>query len=205
MNIEKAKDIDIEHVALLHREYINTGFLSSLGSPFLKLIYQSMVSSNNAFCIVAIEKRNIIGFISGAIDVGGFYKDFLRMNFIKVSAILLPKILNLQFVKKIIETLLYPARKEQNLPEAELLGIVVDKNYRGEGIAQKLFKKLEEEFRSRDIKQFKIATGESLVRAQRFYESLGAEKAASIEVHRGQKTIVYVYRIVGKASPTEHC
>ena len=195
MNIEKAKDIDIEHVASLHREYINTGFLSSIGSTFLKLIYQSMVNSNNAFCIVAIEKRNIIGFVSGANDVGGFYKDFLRMNFIKASTILLPKILNLQFVKKIIETLLYPARKEQNLPNAELLSIVVDKNYRGKGIAQKLFEKLEEEFKIRNVNRFKVIVGSNLISASRFYEKMGGILYSEIEVHKDKKSQIYIWKI----------
>ncbi|HDY69138.1 MAG TPA: GNAT family N-acetyltransferase [Candidatus Scalindua sp.] len=193
MDIEKAKVIDIDHVASLHREYINTGFLSSLGSPFLKLIYQSMVNSNNAFCIVAIEKKNIIGFVSGAIDIGGFYKDFLRRNFIKASTILLPKILNFQFAKKIIETLLYPARKEQNLPEAELLSIVVDKNYRGKGIARKLFEKLEEEFKTRSVNRFKVIVGSKLISARRFYEKMGGILHSEVEVHKGEKSNIYIY------------
>ncbi|HDY69133.1 MAG TPA: GNAT family N-acetyltransferase [Candidatus Scalindua sp.] len=106
-------------------------------------------------------------------SLGLFLGQLRQVNFIKASTILLPKILNLQFVKKIIETLLYPARKEQNLPNAELLSIVVDKNYRGKGIAQNLFEKLEEEFRSRDIKQFKVVVGSDLKAACRFCEKMG--------------------------------
>ena len=195
MDIGKAKNIDIENVALLHREYINTGFLSSLGSPFLELIYQSMVNSNNAFCIVSKENNQIIGFSSGAISVGAFYKDFLMSNIIKASMILLPKILNLQFVKKIFETLLYPSRKEQNLPNAELLSIVVDKDYRGKGIAQKLFGKLEEEFRSRNIKQFKVIVGSKLIAACKFYEKMDGILYSEIEVHKGEKSRIFVWEI----------
>ena len=195
MDIGKAKNIDIENVALLHREYINTGFLSSLGSPFLELIYQSMVNSNNAFCIVSKDNNQIIGFSSGAISVGAFYKDFLMSNIIKASMILLPKILNLQFVKKIFETLLYPSRKEQNLPNAELLSIVVDKDYRGKGIAQKLFGKLEEEFRSRNIKQFKVIVGSKLIAACKFYEKMDGILYSEIEVHKGEKSRIFVWEI----------
>ncbi len=60
MNIEKAKNIDSEHVALLHREYIKTGFLSSLGLPFLVLLYRTMSNSDNAFCLVAKDNNKIV-------------------------------------------------------------------------------------------------------------------------------------------------
>lgn len=195
MNVEKAKDFEIENVACLHREYIKSGFLSSLGLPFLALMYRSMSNSDNAFCVVAKDNNLIIGFASGAISVGAFYKDFLRRNFIKVSMILLPKIFNIRFVKKIFETLFYPARKEQNLPKTELLSIVVDENYRGKGIAQKLFVKLEDEFRSRNIKQFKVVVGSKLIAACKFYEKIGGVFCTEVEVHKGEKSRVYVWEI----------
>ena len=195
MNVEKVKDFQIENVACLHREYIKSGFLSSLGLPFLALMYRSMSNSNNAFCVVAKDNNQIIGFSSGATSVGAFYKDFLRRNFIKTSMILLPKIFNIQLVKKIFETLFYPARREQNLPRTELLSIVVDKNYRGKGIAQKLFEKIEEEFRSRNIKQFKVVVGQKLVAACKFYEKMGGVFCAEVEVHKGEKSRVYVWDI----------
>ncbi len=195
MNTEEAKDIHIENVACLHREYIKSGFLSSLGLPFLALMYRSMSDSNNTFCIVAKDKNKIIGFASGAISVGAFYKDFLRRNFIKASLVLLPRVFNIRFVKKIFETLFYPARKEQNLPKAELLSIVVDEKYRGKGIAQQLFVKLEEEFRNKNIKQFKVVVGSKLIAACKFYEKMGGFFYSEIEVHKGEKSRVYVWEL----------
>ncbi len=195
MNVEEAKDIHIEGVASLHREYIKTGFLSSLGLPFLALMYRSVSNSNNAICLVAKVDGTIIGFSSGAISVSAFYKDFLRINFIKTSMILLPKIFNIQFVKKVFEILFYPARKEQSLPKAELLSIVVDKNYRGKGVAQKLFKQIEEEFRNKNIKRFKVVVGSNLIAACRFYEKMGGVFSAELEVHKGEKSSVYVWEI----------
>jgi hypothetical protein len=47
--------------------------------------------------------------------------------------------------------------------------------------------------RQKGIDTFRVATGESLVHAQRFYEKLGAKKVASIQVHQGQKSIIYIY------------
>ncbi len=194
MNVEKAKDPHFEKIAFLHREYIKTGFLSSLGLPFLTLMYHTMGNSNNAFCVVAKDNNKIIGFSSGTISVGTFYKDFLKRNFIRASMILLPKFFNVRFPKKMFETLFYPAMKEQSLPRSELLSIVVDKNYRGRGIAQELFRKLEEEFRSRNIKEFKVVVGSKLITACKFYEKMGGFFSTEIEVHKGEKSRVYVWQ-----------
>ncbi len=193
MIIEKAKAHHIEYIAFLHREYIKTGFLSSLGLPFLTLMYYTMSNSHNAFCVVAKDKDKIIGFSSGTISVGMFYKDFLKRNFIKASMMLIPKFISVRFIVKIFETLFYPARKEQNLPKSELLSIVVDNNYRGKGIAQKLFRKIEEEFKRRNIKQFKVVVGSRLFAACRFYEKMGGVFSVEAEVHKGEKSRAYTW------------
>ncbi len=193
MNVEKAKSLHIEKIAYLHRENIKTGFLSKLGLPFLTLLYYTMSNSANAFCVVAIDNNKIVGFSSGAICISAFYKDFLKVHFLKASMILLPKVLNFRFLKKMIETLFYPARKKQNLPMTELLSIALDKNYRGKGIAEQLFGKIVEEFRSRDIKCFKVVVGSELIAARKFYEKMGGVFCTEIEVHNGKKSRVYVW------------
>ncbi len=63
---------ECKDIARLHAEYIKTGFLSSLGKDFLGLLYESVVSSNHAFCIVAKDGDKVIGFISGTTDIGKF-------------------------------------------------------------------------------------------------------------------------------------
>lgn len=111
MNIEKSKTGDHTQIAALHQKHINTGFLSSIGLPFLTLLYTSMTTSKNAFCFVSREDEKIIGFISGAINVGAFYKEFIKRHFFTACFIFSPKILNSVFLKKIFETLLYPVKK----------------------------------------------------------------------------------------------
>lgn len=70
-----------------------------------------MTTSKNAFCFVAREEEKIVGFISGAINVGAFYKGFIRRHFFTACFIFDPKIFKLVFLKKIFETLLYPVKK----------------------------------------------------------------------------------------------
>lgn len=196
MLIRKLEQKDVTEIAGIHVKEIPSGFLSSLGISFLKLIYQSMVRSEDSFCIVAEENGRIIGFVSGTIGIGKFYKEFFKKNFIKAGMILFLKALNPQFAKKIFETLFYPARKEQTkLPNAELMSIVVDKKYQGKGVSKDLFKRLVQEFKKRGIDKFKVTVGSNLVAACKFYEKMGGILHLEIEVHKGEKSRVYVWNI----------
>ena len=90
----------------------------------------------------------------------------------------------------------YPSKKEmQILPKAELLDIALLKKYQGRGLAQNLFREFSSSLYEVGIEEFKITIGEDLLQAQRFYEKLGATKSGTIEVHKGQKTLVYIYKM----------
>ena len=119
---------------------------------------------------------------------------FIR-NIFRASLCLIPKILRPGIFKKIFETLLYPVKKDSDLPKAELLSIVVDETYRGKGISQRLFNKLTEEFKKDGIEKFKVVVGSNLLPACRFYEKMGGILHLEIEVHKGEKSRVYVWEI----------
>lgn len=63
------------------------------------------------------------------------------------------------------------------------------------GLAKKLFKEFSDQLIKVGVLEFKITTGEQLKGAQRVYEALGAVETATIKVHKGQKTLVYIYKI----------
>lgn len=185
---------DINDVSVLHKKYINAGFLSSLGEDFLKLIYKSVNNSSNAFCFVAEEDGKIVGFVSGVLRVGDFYKEFLKNNFFMASVILIPKIINIRTIKKVFETLFYPMKKKKSLTDAELLSMVVGEGYQGKGVGQKLFDKLVEEFKRQDVKQFKVVVGAKLTKACKFYGKMGLALHSEIEVHKGELSKIYVWK-----------
>jgi ribosomal protein S18 acetylase RimI-like enzyme len=195
MKIRKLRLVEVDQVAKLHQTYIGRGFLSTLGSNFLARLYGSMLASENTFCIVACDGPHIAGFVSGSKHVAVFYKQFILSNFISVGVILLPKIFSLTTVKKIVETLLYPLKKKLDLPDAELLSIVVDEPYRGQGVSRELFHALVYEFASRSINHFKIVVGDHLTAACRFYEQMGCVLHSELEVHVGEKSRIYVWGI----------
>lgn len=188
----------LKNVVRIHRTEISQGFLSSLGDNALLLLFSHASESQFGRLLIAKDNESgkIIGFLLGTIDTGAFYKDFLFKKFLKAVFTLAPKLLSFEKVRKIFETLFYPTKEElKTLPKPELLDIAVCKEYQGTGVAQLLFQKFSENLHAIGIDRFKITTGESLATAQRFYQKLGAENAGEIEVHKGQKTIVYIYNI----------
>ena|SRR3989338_4141153 len=185
---------DCRQVAELHKTNINIGFLSLLGVPFIKLIYQSMVGSDAAFCIVAESDNKIVGFVSGAMNLSAFYKKFARDNFFKASLLLLPKMLKPNNFKKIYDVLFYPD-KTHDLPDAEFLSLVVEERYRTKGVALKLLSALINDFKVKGINKFKQLVALKLPHFNKFYEVMGATFHSDRTIYKDEKWRVYIWEI----------
>lgn len=179
-------------IAQIHKREIKEGFLSSLPLVFLKKLYTCVIK--NDFCVLAKEGNEVIGFIAGTMDVAKLYSFFLKRYLFYSVFILFPKVFNLLSLKKITETLFYP-KYEKELPKAELLTIAVKKDFQGQGIAKKMFEVFILEMETRKTKVFKVLVGEKLKPAISFYEKSGFELLKETEIHKGQKSRIYIYKI----------
>ncbi len=199
---------DLQGVVRVHRAELSEGFLSSLGDGALGILFDHAATSRFAVLLVAKKRDSgeVIGFLLGTTNTSRFYEDFLKRYSLKALLIVGPKLFSLKRLYKVAETLLYPSRDAvKDLPPAELLDIAVGKSSQGLGIGQELFHAFCDRLRKQQIGEFRITTGESLAQAHRFYERLGATRASNIEVHKGQKTFVYLYslgRAPGDNQPT---
>lgn len=180
-------------MAEIHRNTITEGFLSTLGDRFLVLLYEVLASSGSAFAFAACEDGRVLGFIVGATDTGAVYKEFARRGGFRAFAALAPRLLSFGRLKRIAETLLYPSRKDDGLPEPEILNFCVRPEAQGQGVGAGLFNRLVEEFKAREVDTIRIVTGESQATAQAFYERRGARLAKTVELHKGTVSRVYVY------------
>jgi ribosomal protein S18 acetylase RimI-like enzyme len=186
-------DDEIKQVAELHVNFLNTGFLSQLGSGFLFYLYKAISKNIVADLIIAKKGKEVVGFITGASSLKPIYSYMIRHYFIQVLTNIMPHLFNPSKIKKIMEIVFY-SRTENNegsFSKAELLSLVVKKEARRIGVAKKLFDELSSQFKQKKLLEFKIIVGESLKGAQRFYENMGARKTGYIEVHKGKGSIVY--------------
>ena len=182
----------------LHLDEINSGFLSSLGEKSLDLLFSFSAKSGTAILLVARDSTTstIQGFLLGSYDTRKFYREFLKENILQSLFYVGPRILTPQRIRKVIETLLYPSKKEiKDLPSPEILDLVICKKSQGKGIGGALFREFTSILAQSGLNKFKITTGESLSDAHAFYEKMGATHDRNISIHTGQVTRVYLYQI----------
>lgn len=178
----------------IHKEEIHEGFLTSLGSGFLLKLYGCLAASSKAVVFVAVRDGQVVGFICGSINTSEVYREFIGRSGFAAGILLVPRLLSLSVFRKVIETLLYPARaSNQELPHSEILSFCVGRANQRQGIGKRLFCVLIDELRNHGVEQVKIVTGSSQIEAQQFYGSIGARRVAEIEVHKGSNSLVFVY------------
>jgi ribosomal protein S18 acetylase RimI-like enzyme len=192
---ERVKPMLKEHaadVAELHRVGIDTGFLSSLGSMFLRQLYKAVPSCPSGFGYVwqDVDGR-VLGFIACAESTGNVYKQSLVRRGVLMAFPLLRFLVRPSVIKRMYHTWKYPSQVGGDLPVAEVLSIVVSSDAAGKGVGKALMRASLEEFRRRGIAKVKVAAGADNEAANGFYRSCGFELAVTRE-HHGLPMNVYV-------------
>lgn len=184
-------------VVELHLAQLSGGFMTSLGERFLLEVFRNITRSSHGVALVALAPETgdtVEGFLCGATDTAKLYRDFVLRHGLKAGALAAPRLVSLGVFRKIFETLRYPAqRADLDAPAAELLDLAVVDAAKGTGLAQSLFDAFVAELAVRGHRSFRVTTGSALTRAHRFYEKQGAVRLGTIEIHRGESTVVYAY------------
>lgn len=183
-------------VAELHAANLEAGFLSTLGIGFLTVLYEAIDASEDSVLLVEEQAGRVVGFVSGCGRMAGVYRQLLKKP-LRLAGALLPSVWRPRRLWRIVETLRYSRgdASSDDLPDAELMSLAVAPEFRGQGIADRLYERLETYFRSRGVAAFKIMVGEQLAPAHRFYARRGARPAAETEVHSGAKSVIYVHSL----------
>ncbi len=196
IEIRKAEYKDTQEVAGLHQEFIKSGFLTSLGPSFLRILYKGIIGAENAFCVVAEKDGAVIGFACGTENISIFYRRFLIRIFFRLLPVFFSNIKRAAVLRKIFETVSYPRKAAVALPKAEWLSMVAMRDNEEGRISDRLFHKLVEQFRIRGIKEFKSIVGQSVIHSIKFNERMGGILyPETIEIHRGDKSNIYIFKV----------
>lgn len=188
--IIKLTQSDVNEAAIIHKKEL-PGFLSELGSNFLKKFYIASISVPEVFTFIYKDKGIIKGLVTGTESSYGLnkkiiYQDIIGFGYEFISYFAThPKAL-----VKMVNTTKYPGFQER-FPE--LLSIAVSRNYQREGIGKMLFAALAREFKKRGIKQFKISAYDRLP-SNGFYKKIGCRLDNSFDF-LGEKMNYYIYNI----------
>lgn len=172
-------------IAELHIEGINRGFISSLGIDFVTALYEAIAEDESCFGIVS-ENEEILGFVAFTKDINKLYKSIIRKKGLRFAFLLAKKMLSFKRIKKVFETLFYPSKvkdEDMNLPDAELLSIVVAPKARQMKQATQLVKKGLDYCHNHGINRVRVMVVADNEAANRLYQKCGFELAKQIDSH----------------------
>jgi ribosomal protein S18 acetylase RimI-like enzyme len=196
-NIE-FNDLQIEYakqVAALHIQCISTGFISSMGIDFVTALYEAIAQSEPSFGVVAVRDEKVLGFAAFTSNINELYRSIIWKKGLRFALLLAGRMLSLKRLKKIFETLFYPARiKNMNLPSAELLSIAVAGEEQRKGMAGQLIEKGLQHYKETAIEKVKVLIGADNKAGNKLYLKYGFEPAGQINNH-GVLSNIYVAQI----------
>jgi hypothetical protein len=191
---------EIATVAILYRRELPFSFLGSLDNEFLELLLTHIATNENGVIVLALDPdtKRVVGFDSVAVDMTRIYMSFLRQHGLRAFFMLASHILSLNRLRRMMETLFYPARRKAppNLPKAEGLALAIDRSYRGTLLATMLHQKMVEELRQRGIPAYKAFSHVSFHRTHAFFKKLGAKQVGTMEMHKGEESLIFVFQVL---------
>lgn len=201
LEIRAATAGDAAILARLHADSIDTGFLRTLGVGFLRHLYASMLRYEGATVLVASDPYGPVAFVSGVNDVGAFYSHFARTKGPIAGITAIPRLIRPSAWRKIWETARYDGDHQET--GAELLSMAVAPTYRRRGLGNALASRLLDDLAGSGIGRVKVVVGADNSGARSLYESAGFVAKATIEVHRGEQSIVLVSEREPSGIPAE--
>ena len=183
-----------QDAASLHIASIPSGFLPTLGLKFLSLMYRCIDEAASTILITKYNDDQLVGFVTGSVGTSSLYRSMLSHPFVLVFA-LLPVVFSIKKVRKIFSILSHSSGSVRaSYPAPELLTICVNSSFRRQGIADELYFKLCNDFKSKSVNEFVIIVGKALD-ANRFYLKQGATVVGQLQVHAGSDSNVFIQRV----------
>ena len=129
----------ISLLAVLHKSAFPRFFLTQLGLPFLRTLYNGYLEDENSGIIVAEDDGKLFGFIAYSNDYPSFYRGLIKKHIIKFGFCSLgAAIRHPSFIKRLFGA--FKKSKSVVKPEkyVELASICVDLKNEGKGIGSLL-------------------------------------------------------------------
>ena len=191
-NKKKKRRAIYKKIARLHKLSINQGFLSTLGEPFLALLYEAIDSDPNSILLTEEINGKILGFLAGGKNMKYVYLQMLRQSPRLITA-LLPEIIKPKKLIGMLELVWFLFKKKTNVETKmpELFSIAVLHSERSKGIAKRLYKSFSRGLSQNGESAFCILVGDNLDSAHQFYLKMGAVPIRRIYVHKGSSSTMY--------------
>lgn len=125
---------DAVFAASMHAKYIESGFLSGLGVPFLTWLYRAISGCRSGFGFVwEGPGGEILGYIACAESTGRLIREAMLGWGVLLLLALGLRVLRPSVLKGLVEAWSYPKRAAVGLPPAGVLSMAVSETARGKG------------------------------------------------------------------------
>ena len=190
------ENVIYRQIARIHIECLELGFLSTLGENFLTLLYESIDECPSSILLVEKDGDQVVGFIAGARSMRPIYFQLFR-RLPKLIWALRGIVFSPRKIWQIVEVILHSnsGSSWQRGASHELLSIAVSSNFRGKGIATKLYKRLEYYCAKRGVDSFCIFVGDDLKAAKLFYAKMGAIVVGECYLHSKKRSLIYLQKL----------
>ena len=195
-SIEEINPYLIKDIAELHKRAFPKFFLTQLGVPFLRTLYNGYMEDKDSGIIIAVNEGELMGFIAYSNDYPRFYKGLIKNHLIKFAFCSLgAAISHPSFIKRILGAFKKSESVVKEERYVELASICVDPTIESKGIGSALINYL------KSIVDFKTyayinletdADGNDSV--NKFYVKNGFELERTFTTTEGRRMNEYRYR-----------
>jgi ribosomal protein S18 acetylase RimI-like enzyme len=188
---------DALDVATLHVGTIDEGFLSTLGTPFLRRLYGRLAVTEHGFLLAADDMTPdgsvLVGFVAGTTSLRALYREFLWRDGLAAASRSIPKLA--RSLPKVWETLRYGTASppDDAAPpgvEVELLSIGVASGSRGRGTGGALVEAFFAAAAHTGAQSARVVVGSENHAAIRMYQRAGFRVARKVELHAGTRSLL---------------
>lgn len=131
-------------VAELHFKSFKGFFLTSLGKPFLKVFYKSIIEHPEGIAVGIFDKNKLVAFAIGTKRKSGFYAKILEKRMLAMGWAALPQLaLKPSQILKLFNSLKSTSKLDEG-ESASLLSICVSPDEEGKGLGKMVLKAFEE-------------------------------------------------------------
>lgn len=204
---------DLDQVARLHEVSLDYGFFGRLGNGFLRVYYETFISSPCARAFVGeFEDGSSAGMIVGTIDNEHHYQWLLRRRGAALAISGLRALLRRprllawflrsrvpRYVRAVTRRLLPQSHRPSSTLQPERVGVLshvaVSPTHRSSGLGAALVKRFVAEAEESSMDRVLLVTLTGEEGAGRFYERLGWEHLGDKVDHDGRRVATYELRL----------
>ncbi|MGD2101273.1 MAG: glycosyltransferase family 4 protein [Acidimicrobiia bacterium] len=189
----EAKAEDAVALAGLHSDLITGGFLPRLGRRFMRLLYRGLLEWEGTRAYVVDDAGGAAGFVVGVVDVGAFYRWFLKRHWWRAGLAALPALLDPRNMWRAWESLRYGGQDDTGSIPSEVLSLGVAIRARGRGCSGVLLTTVLDRLADDGCSAVRVVVASQNAAAIAAYRKAGFVAHDTIEVHRGESSEVLAW------------